>query len=68
MPQTIKALDSLLSRALRTETIMSIVFVVLTALGELQGDEAIGGGAVVVALALGRSFVKANGHSDAPDA
>ncbi len=68
MPRTLKALDSLLSRVLRTETIMSIVFVVLTTLGELKDEGAIGGGAVVVALALGRSFVKANGHSDAPDA
>lgn len=55
MPQTKAALDSLIARLLSREAIATIVGVVLGALNELDAKN----GAVLAALILGRSLVKA---------
>lgn len=69
MPKTLQSLDSLIARLLRTETLIAIVVIALEAAGVFATDEqAIGGGAVAVAVFLGRSIVKATGYTDAPDA
>ncbi len=69
MPQTLKALDSLLARLLRTETLIALLVIVLEALEVFASSEqAIAGGAIAVAVFLGRSIVKATGYKDAPSA
>ena len=70
MPNTLHALDTLLARLLRTETIIAVIVILTHALGGFAGDaEAIGGSAVAVAVAvaIGRSIVKAGGYRDMPE-
>jgi hypothetical protein len=67
MPNTLHALDTLLARLLRTETIIAVIVILTHTLDGFSGDaEAIGGSAVAVAVAIGRSIVKASGYRDRP--
>ncbi len=67
MPSTLHALDTLFARLLRTETLIAIIVIMTQALDGFSSDaEALGGSAVAVAVAIGRSIVKANGYRDLP--
>ena len=58
LPQTQAAIDSLLARLLRTETLAVIGVALISLVGDLQSEEMISSGAAGVALVLGRSLVK----------
>jgi len=58
LPQTCAALDSLLARLLRTETLAVIGVGVIALVGDLEAEGIISSGAAGVALVLGRSLVK----------
>jgi small-conductance mechanosensitive channel len=61
LPQTQAAIDSLLARLLRTETLAVLGVGVIALVGDLQSEEMISSGAAGVALVLGRSLVKRGG-------
>jgi hypothetical protein len=58
LPQTYAALDSLLARLLRTESLATIGVLVVALVGDLESAGIISTGAAGVALVLGRSLVK----------
>ena len=58
LPQTYAALDSLLARLLRTESLAVIAVGLIAVLGDLEAEGIISSGAAAVALVLGRSLVK----------
>jgi len=58
MPETRAALDSLVARLLRTESLATIAVLVVAAVGELEAAGIITSGGAAVALTLGRSFAK----------
>ena len=61
LPQTCAALDSLLARLLRTETLAVIGVGVIALVGDLEAEGIISSGAAATALVLGRSLVKRGG-------
>ena len=58
LPQTHAALDSLLARLCRTETLAVIGVGVIALVGDLEAEGVISSGAAATALVLGRSLVK----------
>ena len=58
LPQTQAAIDSLLARLLRTESLAVVGVALISLGGDLQSEEMISSGAAGVALVLGRSLVK----------
>ena len=67
MPHTLHALDTLVARLLRTETLIAIIVIGMQALDGFSNDTAVIGGSVVAAaVAIGRSLVKASGYRDMP--
>ncbi len=68
MPHTLHALDTLLARLLRTETLIAGIVIGMQVLNGFGNDtEVIGGSIIAVAVALGRSIVKASGYRDMPN-
>jgi hypothetical protein len=67
MPHTLHALDTLIARLLRTETLIAVLVISMQALDGFSSDtEIIGGSVIAVAFAIGRSLVKASGYRDMP--
>ena len=60
-PQTQAAIDSLLARLLRTETLAVLGVGVIALVGDLESEGIISSGAAATALVLGRSLVKRGG-------
>ena len=58
LPQTQAAIDSLLARLLRTESLAVVGVALISLVGDRQSEEMISSGAAGVALVLGRSLVK----------
>ena len=58
LPQTCAALDSLLARLLRTETLAVIGVALISVFADLEEAGIISSGAAATALVLGRSLVK----------
>ena len=58
LPQTQAAIDSLLARLLRTESLAVVGVALISLVGDLRSEEMISSGAAGVALVLGRSLVK----------
>ena len=58
LPQTHAAIDSLLARLCRTESLAVIAVGLIAILGDLEAEGIISSGAAAVALVLGRSLVK----------
>ena len=58
LPQTHAAIDSLLARLCRTETLAVIGVGVIALVGDLEAEGIISSGAAATALVLGRSLVK----------
>jgi hypothetical protein len=61
LPQTHAALDSLLARLLRTETLAVIGVALISVFADLEEAGIISSGAAATALVLGRSLVKRGG-------
>jgi hypothetical protein len=61
LPQTQAAIDSLLARLLRTETLAVLGVGVIALVGDLEAEGIISSGAAATALVLGRSLVKRGG-------
>jgi hypothetical protein len=61
LPQAHAALDSLLARLLRTETLAVIGVALISVFADLEEAGIISSGAAATALVLGRSLVKRGG-------
>ena len=61
LPQTQAAIDSLLARVLRTESLAGVGVALISLIADLQSEEMISSGAAGVALVLGRCLVKRGG-------